>query len=278
MNCSVDGLIAKYGKNDQRTAEWHQKRGEMLTASEIVKACVDATPAMKHEIIMSKLAPRSSEGSGSRSLVWGTRFEQIAKDIYCSQNPGINIVDTTCIPHPEYSFLGASPDGILRCADTTHPLHNRLIEIKCPISRVLDGSPVSAQYMCQMQLQMECACISKCEFVEMKFKELTYTEWVDSKAQYKSFFGVTDAGIVTYKHFTDSRTVPVWRSEIFNQEDDHRIFYWELSQIQQQTINHNPEWLIKNIESFRTVWDLVVQHRASGTVPQKPSEAALLIL
>jgi putative phage-type endonuclease len=278
MDDPVYELIVKYGKNDQRTAEWHQKRGEMLTASEIVKACVDATPAMKHEIVMSKLVPRSSEGSGARSLVWGTRFEQIAKDIYCYQNPGLQIVDTTCIPHPDYSFLGASPDGILRHFDPSHSLHNRLIEIKCPISRVLDDSPISSQYMCQMQLQMECARISKCEFVEMKFKELTYTEWIDSKSQYKSFFAVTDAGEVIYKHFNDSRTVPIWRSEIFNEEDDHRIFYWELSQIKQQTVDHNPNWIIKNIESFKSTWDLVLQHRAAGTLPQRPSDAAVLIL
>jgi putative phage-type endonuclease len=278
MDDPVGELIEKYGKGQQRTTEWFTARGEMLTASEIVKACVDATPAMKHEIVMSKLSTRSSEGSGARSLIWGTRFEQIAKDIYCSKNPGIQIVDTTCVPHPEYSFLGASPDGILRCFDTTHPLHNRLIEIKCPITRVVDGT-ISNQYMCQMQLQMECTRISKCEFVEMKFKELTYTEWVDSKAQYKSFFAVTDSGDVIYKHFNDARDVPTWRADIFtNMEDDHRIFYWEIVTIDQQTVNHDPNWLLKNIDSFKSIWDLVIHHRSSGTFPQNPKEASILIL
>jgi putative phage-type endonuclease len=278
MDDPVGELIEKYGKGQQRTTEWFTARGEMLTASEIVKACVDATPAMKHEIIMSKLSPRSSEGSGARSLIWGTRFEQIAKDIYCSKNPGIQIVDTTCIPHPDYSFLGASPDGILRCFDTTHPLHNRLIEIKCPISRIVDGT-ISNQYMCQMQLQMECTRISKCEFVEMKFKELTYTEWVDSKAQYKSFFAVTDSGDVIYKHFNDARDVPTWRADIFtNMEDDHRIFYWEIVTIDQQTVNHDPNWLLKNIDSFKSIWETVVHHRSSGTFPLNPKEASILIL
>jgi putative phage-type endonuclease len=278
MDDPVGELIEKYGKGQQRTTEWFTARGEMLTASEIVKACVDATPAMKHEIVMSKLSTRSSEGSGARSLIWGTRFEQIAKDIYCSKNPGIQIVDTTCVPHPEYSFLGASPDGILRCLDTTHPLHNRLIEIKCPISRVVDGS-ISNQYMCQMQLQMECTRISKCEFVEMKFKELTYTEWVDSKAQYKSFFAVTDSGDVIYKHFSDDRDVPTWRADTFKEmEDDHRLFYWETVTIDQQTVNHDPNWLLKNIDSFKQVWDLVVQHRTAGTFPLNPKDATILIL
>jgi putative phage-type endonuclease len=278
MDDPVGELIEKYGKGQQRTTEWFATRGEMLTASEIVKACVDATPAMKHDIIMSKLSSRSSEGSGARSLIWGTRFEQIAKDIYCFLNPGIEIVDTTCIPHPEYSFLGASPDGILRSSDSTHPLHNRLIEIKCPISRVVDGT-ISNQYMCQMQLQMECTRISKCEFVEMKFKELTYSDWVDSKAQFKSFFAVTDSGDVIYKHFKDPRDVPTWRADMFtDMEDDHRLFYWAIVNIDHQTVDHDPNWLLKNIDSFKQVWDSVVQHRALGTLPLNPKEASILIL
>lgn len=278
MEDQVIELIAKYGKDDQRTAEWHQKRGEMLTASEIYKACADATAAQKLEILMSKLVPRSSDGSGSRALVWGTRFEKIAKDIYCFQNPGLEIVDTTCIPHPDYSFLGASPDGILRCIDTSNPLHNRLIEIKCPISRVLDDTPISNVYTCQMQLQMECTRISKCEFVEVKFRELTYTEWVDSISWCKSFFAVTDAGKVVYKDFNDKRTVPEWRSDVFGEEDDHRIFYWELSQLRQQTVDHDPNWITKNIESFKSTWELVQQHRAAGTLPSKPVDSSILLL
>jgi hypothetical protein len=233
---------------------------------------------MKHEIMLSKLAPRSSEGSGARSLVWGTRFEQIAKDIYCFQNPGINIVDTTCIPHPEYPFLGASPDGILRCADTTHPLHNRLIEIKCPISRILDDSPTSTQYICQMQLQMECTHIDKCEFVEFKFKELTYSEWMDSTAQYKSFFAVSSNGEVIYKHFNDNQSVPDWRFKVINNDEDYRLFYWELSEFRMKTVDHDPSWLPKNIESFKNLWESVLQHRTAGTFPLNPRDASVLIL
>ena len=278
MEDPVAKLIEKYGKGEQRTTEWFAVRGEMLTASEIVKACADATPAMKHEIIMSKLIPRSSEGSGARSLIWGTRFEQIAKDIYCFENAGIQIVDTTCVPHPDYSFLGASPDGILRSTDTDNLLHNRLIEIKCPISRIVDGT-ISKQYMCQMQLQMECTRISKCEFVEMKFKELTYTEWVDSKAQYKSFFAVTDSGNVIYKHFNDTRDVSTWREDTFkDMEDDHRLFYWEIATIDKQTVCHDPNWITTNIESFKQVWDSILQHRAAGTFPLNPKDVSTLIL
>jgi len=278
MDEHITFLLEKYGKNDQRTDEWHQKRGQMLTASEIYKACVDASPAAKHEIIISKLNPKSSGGCGARALIWGTRFEPIAKDIYCYMYPGLEIHDTTCIPHPDYSFLGASPDGILKHSDSTHELHGRLIEIKCPIGRVLDDSPTSVTYMCQMQLQMECTGLKKCEFVEMKFKELTYTEWVDSKAQYKSFYAVMADGAVSYKHFNDTRNIETWRKDVVNNDEDSRMLFWELTESRMKTVDHDPNWLLTNIESFKQVWDSVVQHRAAGTFPRNPKDVSTLIL
>ena len=43
----------------------------------------------------------------------------------------------------------------------------RLLEIKCPIRRVINDS-VPFEYWCQMQIQMEVADIDECEYVEMK--------------------------------------------------------------------------------------------------------------
>ena len=136
MEERVKTLIETYGQNDQRTAAWHAKRGSMLTASEIWKAMKDATPASRYELIISKLTPRKeAEGTGARALIWGTRFEPIAKEIYCKLEDGVEIVDTTCVPHPNVSFLGASPDGILITEDTTDVRYGKLVEFKCPISR-----------------------------------------------------------------------------------------------------------------------------------------------
>jgi putative phage-type endonuclease len=278
MNDHVKYLIETWGKNDQRTDAWYSKRGEMLTASEIYKATVEASPALKHEIVMSKLVGRSGSGnSGAMSLIWGTRFEPVAKEIYCHQNPGVKIVDTTCIPHPEHSFLGASPDGILVPDTPDHPLTGSLIEIKCPISRVLDDSPISTQYMCQMQLQMECAGLDTCEFVEMKFKELTYTEWVNSKSEFKSFFTINDEGNgVKYKHFLDTRSVSEWRAA--EQIEFERIIYWELLQHKTQTVKLDPEWLPKNLCSFQEVWHQILSHRLASSLPPHPKEKATLVL
>jgi len=281
MSDKINSLIAKYGYNDQRTDAWHTKRGEMLTASEIWKALADATPAQKHEIILSKLVPKPRiEGPGPRALAWGTRFEPIAKDIYCKYNGGIQIVDTSCIPHPTYSFLGASPDGILITKDVEDFRYGQLIEIKCPISRDFDtNTPIKDEYYHQMQLQMECTQISECEFVEFKFKEVNYSEWLDSSAAYKGFFAVFEDGVrVKYRDLEDIRDVPTWRSEMLEDPMKWNIVYWYLEKWQSKSVTHNPIWLSSNLESIKEVWNMVLHHRALGTLPEHPREKTILTL
>ena len=275
----VTNLIQVYGANDQRTDAWHTKRGEMLTASEIYKALADATPALKHEIMMSKLTPRpKTEGLGPRALLWGTRFEPIAKEIYCrlSDFP-IEIVDTTCIPHPTVSFLGASPDGIII---TDGIRHGRLVEFKCPISRVFsDDTEVPKSYYHQMQLQMECTGMDLCEYIEFQFKTPSYSEWVDSKCDYKGFYAVSDDEIrVKYKDLSDIRDPATWRREVLETSDDWNLVYWTLEKYRMKLVEHEKDWLEKNLPSITEVWNTIIQHRINSTLPEHPKEKTTLTL
>ena len=280
MDNHIQTLLEQYGQNDQRTSAWHAKRGEMLTASEIYKALPDATPAQKHEIIMSKLVPKPrAEGSGPRALVWGTRFEPIAKDIYCklSTEP-ISIVDTTCIPHPTVPFLGASPDGIILAPGT--PRHGYLVEFKCPISRVFtDETPVPHAYYHQMQLQMECTQLETCEYIEFQFKTPTYTEWKDSVAPYKGFYAVTEDDMnVKYKDLGDSRSPSEWRAAVLGDVDDWNLVYWTLEKHRVKVVQHETDWLEKNLASMTAVWNTILEHRKNGTLPDHPKESTILTL
>ena len=275
----VKSLIAQYGQNDQRTDAWHLKRGEMLTASEIYKALPDATPAQKHEIMMGKLVPRPrTEGPGPRALVWGTRFEPIAKDIYCrlSDFP-MEIVDTTCIPHPTVSFLGASPDGIIM---TEGLRHGRLVEFKCPISRTFsDDTPVPHPYYHQMQLQMECTGMDLCEYIEFQFKTPSYSEWVDSKSDYKGFYAVSDDEIqLKYKDLSDTRDPATWRREVLETSDDWNLVYWTLEKYRMKLVEHEKDWLEKNLPSITQVWTTIMDHRTNFTLPEHPKEKTTLTL
>jgi len=281
----VEELLNKYGQDDQRTAQWHAKRGEMLTASEISKAVKDASPAQKHEIIMSKLTPRdkNQQGPGSKALIWGTRLEPIAKHIYSTYlQGGLKIVDTTCVPHPVHSFLGASPDGVLVTDDKNDFRYGKLVEFKCPISRDFDDTtPIPPAYYHQMQLQMECTGMNECDYVEMKFKEVNYTEWLESTALYKSCYAVGEDGTtVIYRDITDPRDVPTWRRESLpNFETEWWMtVYWVFEKYRLKTVEKDQKWLDTNLESFREIWDTIQKHRKEGTVPEHPKEKTILTI
>jgi putative phage-type endonuclease len=280
----VEQLITLYGQDDQRTDAWHTKRGEMLTASEIYKAVHDASPALKHEIVMSKLVPRQQQqsGFGPKALLWGTRFEPIAKYIYTTYlQGGVQIVDTTCIPHSTHQFLGASPDGILVTTDKNDYRYGKLVEFKCPISREFsDTSPIPTTYYHQMQLQLECTDMAECDYVEMKFREVTYTEWLESAAQYKSWFAVSENGRVVYRDITDTRDVAAWRKEMMENLETEwwTTVYWVFDKYRISTVPRDMNWLPSNLESFREIWNTVQQHRAAGTLPEHPKEKTILIL
>jgi putative phage-type endonuclease len=280
MEEKIESLLERYGQNDQRTDSWHAKRGEMLTASEIYKGLPGATPSQKHELIMSKLVPRQrGEGPGPRALVWGTRFEPIAKDIYQhSSSEVIKIVDTTCIPHPTVSFLGASPDGIIISQGSRN---GTLVEFKCPISRIFsEETPISPAYYNQMQLQLECTDLQVCEYTEFRFKTLSYSEWMDSKGfEYTGFYAVSDDEMkVIYRDLKDQREPAEWREEVLGTSEDWNIVYWRFEKMLTKIVKREEGWLEKNLPSFTEVWKTIQEHRKNNTLPEHPKEKGTLTL
>lgn len=277
----VKQLLEKYGHDDQRTEAWYKKRDSMLTASEIYKGLADATPLQRHELIMSKLVPRPiSNGPGVRALVWGTRFEPIAKQIYCELQHNIKIEDLSCVSHPTVEFLGASPDGIIITENVEDSRYGKLVEFKCPISRVFtDQTPIPNAYFHQMQLQMECTGLDECEYIEMGFRDVSYTEWIDSEVPYKSFFAVSNEDKVKYKSLDDKRSVAEWREqELGETKKLWELTYWTLHNWRDTTVKHDTEWLSKHLPSLTSVWEEITNHRLNGSIPVSPKEKGVLVL
>ena len=275
----VKWLLDTYGQNDQRTAAWHTKRGQMLTASEIYKGLPDATPNQRHELIMSKLQPRQLVNTVPvRALLWGTQFEPIAKEIYCELQHKISIADTTCVPHPTVPFLGASPDGIILSEDDRH---GKLVEFKCPISREFtENTPVPQAYFHQMQLQMECTGLDECDYIEMQFKELSYTKYVECKAPYKSFFAVHETtGEVLYKDFRSPDDYVTWKEKVLGDNwDQYEIVYWMLNNWRSLTVKKQKGWLDLYLPTLTQIWAEIEEYRKTGTFPQPPKEKAVLVI
>ena len=240
-------VIRVYGANDQRTDAWHAKRGEMVTASEVYG--VFGSPSARRDVMMRKLEPRpQGEGPPITALLWGTRFEPIAKQIY-EQKTNCTITDVSCVQHPIHKFLGASPDGLIACEDMKR--YGRLVEFKCPISRA-PKDEIPAGYIHQMQMQMECTGIDECEYVEFRFKQVNYNEWIRSEDK-KGFFIVYDDGRVVYDKEATS--------------DDCQVVYWILGSIKEDFVPKDPNWLPNHLEGLTQFWKEVLEHRANGTTP-----------
>lgn len=232
----------------------------MITASEVYS--VFGSESARREVMMRKLEPRApGDGPGIPALLWGTRFEPVAKKIY-EQRTNCSITDVSCVQHPVHKFLGASPDGLIAPNDATDVMrYGRLVEFKCPMSRALKAE-IPPGYVHQMQMQMECTGIDECEYVEFRFKQVNYTEWARASGT-KGSFAVYEDGRVEY----DVASVS---------DETAQMVYWILSSIKEDFVPKDPLWLETHLPQLRSFWDEVETHRKNGTRPvEKKLETAV---
>jgi putative phage-type endonuclease len=229
----------------------------MITASEVYS--VFGSEAARKEVMMRKLEPRpQGDGPGIPALMWGTRFEPVAKKIYEEQTD-CKITDVSCVQHPIYSFLGASPDGLIIPTGEDPRRYGRLVEFKCPMSRV-EKPEIPAGYVHQMQMQMECTGIDECEYVEFRFKQVNYSEW-NKSSDTKGIFEVYEDGRVVY--------------DVDMVHEDAQGIYWILTSIKKDFVPKDPNWLPSHIEQLQSFWKEVLAHRAAGTRPEEKKLPAL---
>lgn len=176
--------LAAANQVPQRTPEWYSQSKLMLTASEFSN--VLGTPRAVSSLALQKVAPVAENLRPNTTACctpemspfdWGIRFEPVVKQVMDMMG-GAKIMDVGRIIHPENPRLAASPDGIIIAANDLNSI-GRLVEIKCPVRRKIDGT-IPHEYWCQMQIQMEVTGIDECEYVEMSFesgyKEHSYTD------------------------------------------------------------------------------------------------------
>jgi len=254
---AFERVLRLYGQNDQRSDQWHAKRGEMITASEVYK--VFGSEDARREVLLKKLEPPTTADAWKYNpipaLVWGTRFEPIAKKLYEAET-ACTILEVSCAQHPRIPFLGASPDGLIVPTGDDPRRYGRLVEFKCPMSRV-EKPEIPVAYVHQMQMQMECTGIDECEYVEFRFKLMNYNEWAKSPLR-KGAFGVYDDGRVVYD--VDTHT------------EDMQVLYWVLQSMKKDFVAKDPNWLSDHLPQLQSFWDQVVEHRKNGTFPEsKPA-------
>jgi hypothetical protein len=135
-------------------------------------------------------------------------------------------------------------------------------------------------YVHQMQLQMECAQLNCCDYMEMKFRDMNFTEWSEVQTKYKSVFLVCEDGNeVLYRNFNDTRTVVEWKDAVTkNDGRDWMFVFWVLQKFRHQVVEKDTDWLDTNLPYFNTTWSEIQSHRQAGTLPEKAKDKAVLTL
>jgi len=156
----------------QRTPEWYEFRHGLITASNLYK--VFGSDALRNSLIYEKCLPlkedRDCIGSTHVNTMspmhWGQKYEPVSVMLYEKLYKS-KVEEFGCIQHPQYSYIGASPDGII--TDSSSERYGRMLEIKNIVNR--DITVPSKAYWVQMQIQMETCDLDKCDFIETRFKE-----------------------------------------------------------------------------------------------------------
>ena len=258
---------------EQRSPEWYKFRTNNLTAS-VLEKIFNSTESSLNQVIIDKLNINKTSYKPGKACVHGIKYEEVACMIYESRFK-TKIKEFGCIPHQHIPQFAASPDGI--CDDTNKKLMGRMIEIKCPYSRIIDGKPKSV-YWVQMQGQMEVADLDYCDFLEC-----TITEYENEDEYYKdggniktlnnlekgllinAFDYINDKDKYFYCPLNYNKDDKVkWHdneiNNILNSNDKlnyKRTIWWKLEKISCITIQRDKEWFEKNKYKIGDFWEKV---------------------
>jgi putative phage-type endonuclease len=140
---------------EQRTEEWHQQRAGRITASRFADAIAiskrtgeptEARNKYLRELVAEILMGNAKHSISSKSMQWGTEVEAYAREAY-ELHTGNLVVESEFLLHPQYDYIGASPDGLIWTDGG--------LEMKCPhdeqvhIKTWLEGMP--ADHIGQVQ-------------------------------------------------------------------------------------------------------------------------------
>lgn len=149
---------------EQRSQEWFEARANRITGSAI-GAILGLSPFANTADVMRRMVReyhgQPSEFTGNVATEHGTNNEANALTDYQMQHN--KVVECGFYVHPDFEWLGASPDGLIG--------DDGLIEIKCPygMRHSADGfKDISEQkhYYAQIQYQLFCTGRMWCDFYQ----------------------------------------------------------------------------------------------------------------
>jgi putative phage-type endonuclease len=277
----------------QRTPAWYSFRHNLLTASDAHK--IFRSQASRNEIIFNKCQPLEIDEVRKIHLTksvnvdnpmhWGQKYEPVSIRLY-EQKFGTRIGDFGCLAHANYSFIGASPDGINILASS--PLFGRMLEIKNVVSREITGIP-KKEYWIQMQLQMEVCDLDECDFLETKFTEFengaefrthqkNHPESEVGRMMYFTKPDLTPFYLPYPAELADSESAAAtaWEEEMFAEYTGRShayqfisFLYWKLEVFSCVLVKRDKAWFRAHLPQMEQIWKTIEEERISGKYLQR---------
>jgi len=279
-------ILSKKPQPTQRTSEWYEFRHNLITASNAYKAFEDG--CARDQLIYEKCQPlhiptqvdesEKTFVNVNTTLHWGQKYEPLSVMIYEDMFK-TKIQDFGCIQHDEYSFIGASPDGIN--VDPNNLRYGRMLEIKNIVNREIDGIP-KTEYWIQMQLQMETCDLDECDFLETKFveyeDEASYYDEPDESKYRGVIMYFSDGSRPHYLYAPLHQTKESWLEweEKMMKENYGKTWikncYWKAEIVSCVLVQRNRRWFQDNVGKMQEVWSIIENERVSGFQHRAPNK------
>jgi putative phage-type endonuclease len=258
---TIDALLSRK-QTEQRTAAWYEQMATVISASELGNLFGSAR--QRAQFVLTKTVPPvprfqplATPSDYMSPFDWGIRFEPVVKQIY-EHKHGVTIKELGRMHHQVDPRCTASPDGLI--ASCPNGLRTgRLLEIKCPVTREINGT-VPKDYYAQMQMQLHVTGLQQCDYVEAVFiSRYNQMPLKEGPTLYHGFFAVIRfadpvAGQDFYYAYSPVNATSEWSPEIKDGEEIIEITPWKLSQWSEQLIMRNEDWWKGMQPHFQAFW------------------------
>jgi hypothetical protein len=278
---------------EQRTPEWYAQMNSILSASELGN--LFASPRQRAKMVLSKTvpyearyAPLAVPSDSMSAFDWGIRFEPVVKQIY-EYKYGATVRELGRLIHPTYNKCSASPDGLVYDCPISEKI-GRLVEIKCPVTREIDGT-VPKDYYAQMQMQLHVTQLKFCDYVEAQFSsKYNNTPERIGPGLYNGFVALVryperKGDNEFYYVYSPVNAEVEWTPEIKEDEELVEIIPWRLIQWHEQLVTRSEEWWASIKPVIDQFWeDVEKAKRGEFVVPEstrpakKPKEEKCMII
>lgn len=294
----LDELLGRK-QTEQRTEAWYRQMSEVISASEVGQ--LFAAPRQRAKLVLSKTIPYQSRNAPlavysdrMAAFDWGIRFEPVVKQIY-EEKYGVIVKELGRLAHPTQPTCMASPDGLVyHCPKGERT--GRLVEIKCPVSREIDGT-IPKDYYTQMQMQLHVTGLKRCDYVEAEFASpYGCTTPKQGPAFYSGFIALVyiappadipqqmeedekEVALTLAPGRFDYRYSPLhataeWEPMLSDGEEVVEQIPWRLMRWSEQLVVRNEEWWEGLQPVLRTFWEDVERaKRGEFVIPESTRPA-----